>query len=132
MAAKRRVIAHRSTRQLGELTRNPADRFGGIDVMRASMLLAHINLYLTQVTPPNPDPKAPPGKIGDATNFVLGLMKWGGLASAVGAFIAAGIMMIVGRRNRNSLAVDGAMSMPWIVGGLALVLGAASIVSLLI
>jgi type IV secretory pathway VirB2 component (pilin) len=100
--------------------------------MRASMLLAHINLYLAQVQPPDPAPKAPPGKVGDATNFVLGIMKWGGLAAAVGAFIAAGIMMIVGRRNRNSLAVDGAMSMPWIVGGLALVLGAASIVSLLI
>lgn len=102
--------------------------------MRWTMMIAHINSFLAQVTPPNPDPISPSklGKVNDAVNFILGLMKWGGIVAAVGGFVAAGIMMIVGRRNRNNMAVEGAMSMPWIVGGLAVVLGAASIVSMLL
>lgn len=78
---------------------------------------------------PDPQPRNPGGAIGKATDFILGLMMWGGLVGAVGALIAAGVMMVVGRRNRNNLAIDGAMSLPWILAGLALVLGASSFVT---
>lgn len=81
---------------------------------------------------PDPVPTPIPGKLGQASNTVLGWMKWAGLVGAVGAMIAAGIMMAVGRRNRNNMAVEGAVSVPWVVAGLALILGSASIVSWLI
>jgi hypothetical protein len=80
---------------------------------------------------PDPKPEAPPGVLGDAANTFLGWMKWGGLVGAIGALIAAGIMMAVGRRNRNNMAVEGAMSLPWVVGGLALIFGATSLVGFL-
>lgn len=81
---------------------------------------------------PDPAPLAPPGKLSEAANTLLAWMKWGGLIGAIGALVAAGIMMAIGRRNRNSMAVDGAMAMPWVVGGLALILGATSMVGFLV
>ncbi|OLZ51754.1 hypothetical protein BS329_15710 [Amycolatopsis coloradensis] len=80
----------------------------------------------------DPAPIAPPTKLADAASTLIGWMKWGGLIGAVGALVAAGIMMAVGRRNRNNMAVEGAMALPWVVGGLALILGATSIVGWLI
>ena len=59
-------------------------------------------------------------------------MKWGGLVGAVGALIAAGIMMAVGRRNRNNMAIEGAVSIPWVVAGIAVILGSASVVGFLL
>ncbi len=81
-----------------------------------------------QWKPPDPDVGDPPGKLGHAVNLVLGLLKWGGLVGAVGAMIAAGAMMAIGRRNRNNAAVEGAMGIPWVFGGIAVILGAASLV----
>lgn len=81
---------------------------------------------------PDPPPAAPPGRLSEATNTILGWMKWGGLVGAVGALIAAGIMMAVGRRNRNNMAIEGAVSIPWVVAGIALILGSASIVGFLL
>jgi hypothetical protein len=78
---------------------------------------------------PDPAPAAPPGELAEAADTLLGWMKWGGIVGAVAAAIAAGIMMVVGRRNRNHMAIEGAASLPWIVGGLALVLGSASVIS---
>src|SRR2546422_7169963 len=66
---------------------------------------------------PDPKPEAPPGKLSDAANTMLSWLKWGGLAGAVGALVVAGIMMAVGRRNRNNMAGEGAMSLPWGIGG---------------
>ena len=81
---------------------------------------------------PDPAPIAPPGQLAAATNTLLGWLKWGGLVGAVGALITAGIMMAIGRRNRNNMAIEGAISLPWVVGGLALILGSASIVGFLL
>jgi hypothetical protein len=81
---------------------------------------------------PDPTPIPIPGQVAHATNTVLGWMKWIGLVGAVGALIAAGVMMAVGRRNRNNMAIEGALSLPWVVGGLALILGSASIVGFLV
>lgn len=77
---------------------------------------------------PDPPPAAPPGKLSAAGNTILGWMKWGGLLGAVAALIAAGIMMAVGRRNRNNMAIEGALSLPWVVAGLSLIFGSASVV----
>lgn len=97
---------------------------------------ARLVLFLTQppTTPliPDPAPQAPPGKLADAANVMLAVLKWGGLVSSVGALVVAGIMMSVGRRNRNNMAVDGAMSLPWVIGGVAMILGASSIVGFLL
>ena len=81
---------------------------------------------------PDPAPKAPPGKLSEAADTFLAWLKWGGLAGSVGALVVAGIMMSVGRRNRNNMAVEGAMALPWVIGGLALILGSASIVGWLL
>jgi hypothetical protein len=81
---------------------------------------------------PDPKPEAPPGKLSDAANKMLSWLKWGGLAGAVGALVVAGIMMAVGRRNRNNMAVEGAMSLPWVIGGVALILASASLVGWLV
>jgi hypothetical protein len=96
-------------------------------------LLTELNGWLAQPPlVPDPPPAAPPGKLSAATNTLLGWMKWGGLVGAVGALIAAGIMMAIGRRNRNNMAIEGAVSLPWVVGGLALILGSASLVGFLL
>jgi len=90
--------------------------------------------WLAQPTPliPDPPPVAPPGQLADAATTILGWLKWGGLVGSVGALIAAGIMMAVGRRNRNNMAIEGAVSLPWVVGGIALILGSASVVGFLV
>lgn len=98
----------------------------------------NLMLWLAQPPPsgspllPDPQPAAPPGKLSDAANTMLSWLKWGGLAGAVGALVVAGIMMAVGRRNRNNMAVEGAMSLPWVVGGVALILASASLVGWLV
>jgi hypothetical protein len=81
---------------------------------------------------PDPPPAAPPGELSNATNTLLGWMKWGGVVGAVAALIAAGIMMAVGRRNRNHMAIEGAVSLPWVVAGLAMILGSAAVVGFLV
>jgi len=91
--------------------------------------------WLTQPTQPlvpDPDPIVPEGKLANAVDIIIGWLKWGGLVGAVGALITAGIMMAVGRRNRNNMAIEGALSIPWVVGGLALILGAASLVGFVV
>jgi hypothetical protein len=84
--------------------------------------------FLAQIVP-NPSPAVPPGRLAEATNTLLSWLQWGSLAGAVGAMIVAGGMMAVGRRNRNNMAIEGASSVPWVIGGIALILGAASLVS---
>lgn len=94
-----------------------------------------IVMWLAQTTQPlipDPAPQAPPGKLAEAADTLLAWLKWGGLAGSVGALVIAGIMMSVGRRNRNNMAVEGAMALPWVIGGLALILGSASIVGWLL
>ncbi|CAL9677689.1 hypothetical protein SUDANB95_08016 (plasmid) [Actinosynnema sp. ALI-1.44] len=98
--------------------------------MSTHVIFMQLQDFLAQDPPliPDPAPAAPPGKLADATNTLLAWMKWGGLVGAVGALIAAGIMMAVGRRNRNNMAIEGAISLPWVIGGLAMILGSASLV----
>jgi hypothetical protein len=101
--------------------------------MSVHIVFTHLHAWLMAgPLVPDPPPAAPPGQLANATNTILGWMKWGGLVGAVGALIAAGIMMAIGRRNRNNMAIEAAVSIPWVVGGLAMILGAASIVGFLV
>lgn len=76
---------------------------------------------------PDPAPIAPPG-LGDAVNTLLGWLKWGGLVAGVAGLLVCAIMMMIGRRNRSSVAADGAAGIPWVLGGLTVVAFSAAIV----
>jgi predicted lipid-binding transport protein (Tim44 family) len=70
--------------------------------------------------PPNPAPAPPPGVEQAAATFIA-WMKWGGLVGGVIGMIICGLMMILGRRNRSAMAVEGATGIPWILGGLTVI-----------
>jgi len=74
---------------------------------------------------PNPAPTPIPG-LAPVADMFLGWGKWTLIVGGVlGMFICGG-MMILGRRNRSSTAVDGATGIPWVLGGLTLgAIGAA-------
>lgn len=76
---------------------------------------------------PNPGPAAPPGMSAPAEQF-LGWLKWVGLIAGMVGFGMCSIMMIVGRRNRSNMAVDGATGIPWVLGGLSLMSLASGLV----
>jgi hypothetical protein len=68
---------------------------------------------------PNPGPVAPPGMEGPADQL-LGWLKWTGIVAGLVGFGMCAIMMILGRRNRSNMAVDGATGIPWVLAGLSL------------
>ncbi|WP_211262542.1 hypothetical protein [Nitriliruptor alkaliphilus] len=76
---------------------------------------------------PDGDPALPDG-VAEFFSQVIGWTKGAVLALGVLGVIACGGMMIVGRRNRSSTAVDGAAGIPWVLGGLFLASTAATIV----
>jgi hypothetical protein len=82
---------------------------------------------LLAVSVPNPAPVAPPGLDGPA-NLLLGWLKWVGLIAGVVGLGTCAIMMILGRRNRSNMAVDGASGIPWVLGGLSLISLASGLV----
>ena len=77
---------------------------------------------------PNPAPQAPPGLAGPV-NTLLGWWKWLALIAGVFGLIGCGAMMAIGRRNRHSLAADGASGIPWVLAGLTLIALSSGIVS---
>jgi hypothetical protein len=60
--------------------------------------------------------------------LLLGWLKWGGLVAGLVGLMICGIMMAVGRRNRHALAADGAAGIPWVLGGLSVIVLAAGVV----
>ncbi len=76
---------------------------------------------------PDPAPVAPPGLSGDV-NTLLAWWKWGALVAGVFGLIGCGAMMAIGRRNRSSLAADGATGIPWVLAGLTLIALSSGIV----
>jgi hypothetical protein len=76
---------------------------------------------------PNPKPAPPPGLQGFG-NDVVSWMKYIGIIACLGGLIACGIMMAVGRRNRNEMSTQGALGLPWVMAGMAVIGGAAGIV----
>jgi hypothetical protein len=84
--------------------------------------LATLSAAIAELTSavPNPAPVAPPGMQGPA-DLVLGWMKWIGIIAGMVGFGMCSLMMIVGRRNRSNMAVDGAAGIPWVLAGLSLI-----------
>ena len=80
---------------------------------------------------PNPAPVAPPGLSGDM-NTLLAWWKWGALIAGVFGLIGCGAMMAIGRRNRSSLAADGATGVPWVLAGLTLIALSSGIVGVFV
>lgn len=79
------------------------------------------------LTVPNPAPVAPPGMAEPAAQL-LGWLKWTGIVAGLVGFGMCAIMMILGRRNRSNMAVDGASGIPWVLGGLSLMSLSAGLV----
>jgi hypothetical protein len=76
---------------------------------------------------PNPPAQAPPG-LAKPIGTILGWIKWGALiGGSVGLSLCA-IKMMVGHRNRSSLAADGASGIPWVLLGLSLVAVSSGVV----
>jgi hypothetical protein len=104
--------------------------------MKETKVLIHhladgVLTYLAAPTPApgnlDPGPQEIPG-LGAVATMFLGWGKWALIVGGVlGMFICGG-MMILGRRNRSSTAVDGATGIPWVLGGLTLGAVAATIV----
>ncbi len=80
---------------------------------------------------PNPGPVAPPGMQEPAEQFI-GWMKWVGIVAGLVGFGMCAIMMILGRRNRSNMAVDGATGIPWVLAGLSTLTLAAGVVGALV
>ncbi|ROO88114.1 hypothetical protein EDD29_5772 [Actinocorallia herbida] len=76
---------------------------------------------------PNPAPAAPPG-LGEKMDLLISWGKWGVYAAGVIGLLTCSAMMMVGRKNRSSLAADGATGVPWTLGGLSLASVTAAIV----
>jgi hypothetical protein len=76
---------------------------------------------------PNPAPQAPPG-LSSRINTLLSWWKWGALIAGVFGLVGCGAMMAIGRRNRHSLAADGASGIPWVLAGLTLIALSSGIV----
>lgn len=76
---------------------------------------------------PNPAPKPPPG-MSATVNTLLGWWKWGAMVAGVFGLTGCGAMMAIGRRNRSSLAADGATGIPWVLAGLTLIALSSGIV----
>lgn len=94
--------------------------------MIAIQLLGHVSELITAGAP-NPAPTPPPGTSAFTDQF-LGWLKWIGLIAGVGGLMVCGLMMTVGRRNRHSMAVEGAAGIPWTIAGLAVIALSSGIV----
>jgi hypothetical protein len=76
---------------------------------------------------PDPPPEPPPG-LANFGNQIIAWLKWGVLIGGmVGMLICSG-MVILGRRNRSSVAQDGLVGSVWVIGGLAM----ASVASVIV
>ena len=76
---------------------------------------------------PDPSPVAPPG-LSAVADQLLGWLKWIGIVAGMVGFGLCALMMILGRRNRSNMAVDGATGIPWVLGGLSLMSLASGLV----
>jgi hypothetical protein len=66
--------------------------------------------------------------MGAPADQLLGWLKWVGLVAGMVGLGMCAIMMILGRRNRSNMAVDGATGIPWVLGGLSLMSLASGLV----
>lgn len=95
--------------------------------MRSASLL-RLGAQLSVALQPNPAPKAPPG-LESLGSDLIAWTKWAALIAGVVGLIVCGIMMIIGRRNRSGLAVEGAIGIAWAIAGLVVVAAAGLMVA---
>lgn len=76
---------------------------------------------------PNPTPSEVPG-LGPAAVKFIAWAKWIVRGAGVMGVLWCGGMMILGRRNRSATAVDGAIGLPWVLGGVSVAAVAATLV----
>ena len=69
-----------------------------------------------------------PGGPSPGSSSLLAWWKWGALIAGIFGLIGCGAMMAIGRRNRSSLAADGATGIPWVLAGLTLIALSSGIV----
>jgi hypothetical protein len=75
---------------------------------------------------PDPLPAPPPGFTGPVST-ILSWIKWSAIVAGSVGMSVCGIMMILGRRNRSSLAADGAAGIPYVLLGLMVVAAGSAI-----
>ncbi|MFI5959747.1 hypothetical protein [Cryptosporangium sp. NPDC051539] len=76
---------------------------------------------------PNPPPSEIPG-LGPVLGKFISWAKWTIRGAGVLGILWCCGMMIFGRRNRSALAVDGAIGLPWVLGGVSIAAIAATLV----
>ena len=76
----------------------------------------------------NPAPVAPDG-VQQTVTTLLAWGKWIAFVCGVAGLIVSGIMMMLGRRNRSQMSADGAIGLPWVIGGLSVVVLAVPMVN---
>lgn len=74
-------------------------------------------------------PAAPPDGVENTVNLLLSWGKWIAFVAGVAGLIISGVMMTLGRRNRSQMAADGAIGLPWVLGGLSVVVLAVPLVN---
>lgn len=74
-------------------------------------------------------PAVPPQGVESTVNMLLAWGKWIAFVAGVAGLIVSGIMMAVGRRNRSQMSADGAIGLPWVLGGLSVVVLAVPLVN---
>ena len=90
------------------------------------MVAAKLTVYVLALLPAedltNPAPKAPTAGTAAQINDLMGWGKWMAMVAGFAGLVIAGIMMAVCRRSRSQMAADGAIGIPWVIGGLSVVL----------
>jgi type IV secretory pathway VirB2 component (pilin) len=74
-------------------------------------------------------PASPPQGVEATVNTLLAWGKWIAFVCGVAGIVVSGIMMMLGRRNRSQMSADGAIGLPWVIGGLSCVVLAVPLVN---
>lgn len=74
------------------------------------------------------DPQAPPG-MGKFAEDWIAWARWIGGVGGFFGFVVCAMMMMLGRRNRQNMAVDGATGLLWTIAGLCVIVMAGSIIT---
>ncbi|MDS0140558.1 MULTISPECIES: hypothetical protein [unclassified Amycolatopsis] len=61
-------------------------------------------------------------------DFVISAMKYAGIVSVFVGFLICAIMMALGRRNRSEMAAQGMLGVPYVIGAILMIVGAAGII----
>ena len=74
-------------------------------------------------------PAAVPAEVSGVVGTLLGWAKAACIIAGVFGLLACAFMLMLGRRNRSQMAVDGAVGLPYVIGGLSIVLLAVPLVN---